>query len=166
MDLIVPDWPAPAKVKSAQTTRHGGVSVGRYCCLNLGDHVGDSTAAVSKNRAWLRASLGLPSEPLWLNQVHGTQIVQVDGDATAELVRSGRQADGSHGGPAHAGDGGERGAALHRPADEVKAVLGVLAEGGNGGRPGFFAPHASTVSRVRGLVKALRRVKKEAAGRC
>lgn len=94
MDLIVPDWPAPANVKSAQTTRHGGVSVGRYCCLNLGDHVGDSTAAVSKNRALLRASLSLPSEPLWLNQVHGTQIVQVDGDATADLIRSGRQADG------------------------------------------------------------------------
>ena len=94
MDLITPDWPAPANVKSAQTTRHGGVSVGRYCCLNLGGHVGDSALAVSKNRALLRAALSLPSEPLWLNQVHGHHILHADDDANADSTHSGRQDDG------------------------------------------------------------------------
>lgn len=75
MDLITPEWPAPARVRAAQTTRHGGVSIGQYCCLNLAQHVGDDAAAVSKNRALLRDQLSLPSEPLWLEQVHGTQVV-------------------------------------------------------------------------------------------
>lgn len=94
MDLITPDWPAPENVKSAQTTRHGGVSVGRYCCLNLGGHVGDSAESVSKNRALLRACLDLPSEPLWLNQVHGHYIVHTDGNTNADSIHSGLQGDG------------------------------------------------------------------------
>lgn len=76
---IVPGWPAPANVRALTTTRAGGVSVGRYASLNLGDHVGDDPAAVAQNRAVLRASL--PAEPLWLNQVHGIAVARV-GEAT------------------------------------------------------------------------------------
>lgn len=78
MDLITPEWPAPARVRAAQTTRHGGVSAGKYCCLNLAQHVGDEAAAVSKNRALLRDQLSLPSEPLWLEQVHGAHVAAAD----------------------------------------------------------------------------------------
>jgi YfiH family protein len=70
---LVPDWPAPANVKALQTTRRGGVSAAPYDSLNLGDHVGDAPLAVARNRALLGALL--PSEPVWLRQVHGTTVI-------------------------------------------------------------------------------------------
>ena len=73
---ITPDWPAPAQVKSLMTTRLGGVSQGPYASLNLGSHVEDDAAAVGANRAQLRSML--PAEPVWLNQVHGTRVVQAE----------------------------------------------------------------------------------------
>jgi YfiH family protein len=76
LDLIEADWPAPANVRAIATTRAGGVSVGAYAGLNLGAHVGDDAHAVSENRLRLRSTLGLSNEPLWLNQVHGTAVVE------------------------------------------------------------------------------------------
>ncbi len=70
---IIPDWPAPPSVRAVQTTRRGGVSVAPYDSLNLGAHVGDAPLAVARNRQLL-AEL-LPSEPVWLNQVHGTAVI-------------------------------------------------------------------------------------------
>ena len=74
--LIVPDWPAPATVRSLQTTRAGGISRAPYDSLNLGDHVGDAPLAVERNRMLLNGLL--PSEPVWLNQVHGTTVANAD----------------------------------------------------------------------------------------
>jgi purine-nucleoside/S-methyl-5'-thioadenosine phosphorylase / adenosine deaminase len=74
--LIIPDWPAPANVKSLQTTRIGGVSIASYESLNLGDHVGDAPQAVARNRQLLEPML--PSEPVWLEQAHGTAVVNAD----------------------------------------------------------------------------------------
>jgi len=74
--FITPDWPAPNKVRALQTTRHGGVSAAPYASLNLGDHVGDAPQAVARNRQLL--SPLLPSEPVWLKQVHGTAAVNAD----------------------------------------------------------------------------------------
>ncbi|HTQ76925.1 MAG TPA: peptidoglycan editing factor PgeF [Burkholderiales bacterium] len=54
-ELIVPDWPAPARVRALVTTRA------------LGD------AGSAPGRARLRPQL--PSEPPWLRQVHGTRVV-------------------------------------------------------------------------------------------
>lgn len=76
LPLIHPDWPAPANVRACVTTRAGGVSLAPYDSLNLGSHVGDDGAAVAENRARLR--VGLPSEPLWLNQVHGVAVADAD----------------------------------------------------------------------------------------
>ncbi len=76
LELIRPDWPAPAGVQAVATTRVGGVSVGAYSALNLGDHVNDQPSALRRNRELLRASLALPGEPAWLHQVHGTAAVQ------------------------------------------------------------------------------------------
>ncbi|MDE2117113.1 MAG: peptidoglycan editing factor PgeF [Betaproteobacteria bacterium] len=70
---IIPDWPAPKNVRAMQTTRHGGVSAAPYASLNLGDHVGDAPLAVARNRMLLEPLL--PSEPVWLKQVHGTAVV-------------------------------------------------------------------------------------------
>jgi polyphenol oxidase len=75
-DRIEPDWPAPQRVKALVTTRNGGVSRGPYASLNLGTRVGDDPQAVSENRA--RLSSLLPSEPRWLQQVHGVEVVQAD----------------------------------------------------------------------------------------
>ena len=73
--FILPDWPAPANVRAAVTTRIGGVSHAPYDSFNLATHVGDDPAAVRANRASLRSALALPSEPLWLKQVHGITVV-------------------------------------------------------------------------------------------
>jgi YfiH family protein len=59
------------------TTRAGGVSQGPYQSLNLGDHVADDNLCVVQNRALLSAALHLPAAPIWLNQIHGTNIVQL-----------------------------------------------------------------------------------------
>jgi polyphenol oxidase len=75
IEVILPDWPAPAWVRACTSTRHGGVSAGPYAALNLAHHVGDDPAAVAVNRARLRAALALPAEPRWLNQVHGCDAV-------------------------------------------------------------------------------------------
>lgn len=73
---IIPGWPAPANVKALQTTRRGGISGIPYDSLNLGDHVGDEPLAVERNRILLNTLL--PSEPVWLEQVHGTKVVNAD----------------------------------------------------------------------------------------
>jgi len=77
-DWIEPDWPAPPRVRALVTTRHGGVSSGPYASMNVGLHVGDSPDAVLRNRALLRGAL--PSEPLWLEQVHGVVVADADSD--------------------------------------------------------------------------------------
>lgn len=83
--FIVPDWPAPARVRALITTRAGGVSRGPYASLNLGDHVGDEPPAVVENRA--RVAAHLPRSPFWLEQGHGTAV------ATPATNRPGCQAD-------------------------------------------------------------------------
>ena len=85
---IVPEWPAPGRVRAASTTRTGGVSGGPWRSLNLGDHVADDGEAVSRNRARLRNELELPEEPRWLVQRHGTRVV------AAGAVPDGAAADG------------------------------------------------------------------------
>lgn len=74
--LIVPDWLAPPSVNALQTTRRGGVSYAPYDSMNLGEHVGDNPLTVARNRELLNRRL--PSEPVWLEQVHGTGVVNAD----------------------------------------------------------------------------------------
>lgn len=74
-DWLVPQWPAPARVRAACTTRAGGVSTAPFDSLNLGDHVGDSADHVAANRAVLRSSLGVSS--VFLSQVHGTAVTDL-----------------------------------------------------------------------------------------
>lgn len=73
---IIPDWPAPPSVRSLQTARHGGISAAPYDTLNLGDHVGDNPLAVARNREFLNKLV--PTEPVWLEQVHGTTVANAD----------------------------------------------------------------------------------------
>ena len=73
LNFITPKWLAPKNVKVIQTTRIGGVSHFPYSSLNLGAHVNDDVIAVDKNRQLL--SHYLPSEPVWVNQVHGIDLI-------------------------------------------------------------------------------------------
>jgi polyphenol oxidase len=74
------DWPAPAGVRALATFRRGGTSGGAYESLNLGDHVGDTPAAVAENRRRLVAAAALPASPTWLRQVHGAAVAALDAD--------------------------------------------------------------------------------------
>jgi YfiH family protein len=73
---IVPDWPAAQRVRVLSTLRGGGTSAGPYASLNLAAHVGDRPEAVAANRRRLRDAASLPDEPLWLEQVHGTDVAR------------------------------------------------------------------------------------------
>lgn len=77
---FAPDWPAPARVRAWVTERAGGVSPGSYAALNLATHVGDAPERVAENRARLRAGVPLPAEPVWLEQVHGATVLDLDRD--------------------------------------------------------------------------------------
>ena len=70
---LLPDWPAPKNVCALQTTRIGGGSAAPYDSFNLGDHVGDDPLTVARNRMLLQPLL--PTEPVWLQQVHGVTVV-------------------------------------------------------------------------------------------
>jgi len=72
---ITPDWPAPSIVHAATTLRTGGVSVGAFNSLNAALHVGDNADWVRQNRVIIKDMLGLPSEPVWLEQIHGDRVV-------------------------------------------------------------------------------------------
>jgi len=86
--FIVPDWPAPVSVRALVTTRAGGVSRGPYRSLNLGVHVGDDPERVRENRARLRTLL--PADPVWLEQVHGSDVID------AAQAAPGTRADGAY----------------------------------------------------------------------
>lgn len=96
LGLLTPDWPAPSGVRAAFTLRAGGVSAPPYDSLNVAAHVGDLPACVAENRRRLREQLRLPGEPAWLEQVHGTDVAELDGQeagAPADAVitrRAGR----------------------------------------------------------------------------
>lgn len=76
--LLTPQWAQPAGIMAGCTTRYGGVSQPPWQSLNLGDHCGDNAAHVAENRQRLAQTAGFPSEPVWLEQVHGNQVLQLD----------------------------------------------------------------------------------------
>ena len=84
LDILQPAWKdrAPASVDALFTCRDGGVSSGAYgnaegiMGLNVAPHTGDFGACVRMNRS-IVAQL-VPSDPVWLRQVHGTEVVDAD----------------------------------------------------------------------------------------
>ena len=90
MPFINPDWPVNDRVGALCTTRLGGVSLGVYDSFNVAQHVGDCAQRVDRNRSILIEKAALPSAPIWLNQVHGTELI--DGSLAAHNL----DADGSY----------------------------------------------------------------------
>ncbi len=85
-NLLIPDWPAPSRVRSCITTRAGGVSLAPYDSFNLGSHVDDQPQAVAENRRRLGVALGC--EPAWLQQVHSVRVVEADPQQVLEADAS------------------------------------------------------------------------------
>jgi len=73
IELIRPDWQAPANVLAFTSTRKGGCSDAPWDGLNLGTTCGDDPRSIRQNRQLLRSLL--PSEPHWLAQVHGNRVI-------------------------------------------------------------------------------------------
>lgn len=73
-------WADIPGIRSLYTLRTGGVSLPPRDSLNLGDHVRDMPAAVAANRERLRIAAQLPAEPVWLRQVHGVAVADLDAD--------------------------------------------------------------------------------------
>lgn len=77
--LLRPAWAAaacPAGVGAACSIRAGGNSLGPWASLNLGGACGDDPAHVAANRRAFAQALG--ARPVWLRQVHGTRVLQLD----------------------------------------------------------------------------------------
>ena len=89
--LIVPQWPIPQGVAACSSTRIGGVSMPPYDSLNLGAHCGDNPEHVEENRKRLFAAGNLPSKPVWLEQVHGKDVLKLTGGPYAS-----KRADASY----------------------------------------------------------------------
>ena len=83
---LTPAWDVAPNVHALSTLRGGGLSVKPYASFNLAQHVGDDPEHVRANRALLRAAAKLPSEPLWLDQVHGSHVVEHAGPFTTDGV--------------------------------------------------------------------------------
>ena len=63
------------RVIAGFTTRFGGVSEGAYEGLNLGDHVGDLSANIAKNREILAAALDIvPRNLKFMRQIHSNRV--------------------------------------------------------------------------------------------
>ncbi|MFU0854482.1 purine nucleoside phosphorylase YfiH [Kluyvera cryocrescens] len=77
--IIVPEWPLPTGVAACSSTRIGGVSQGAWDSLNLGAHCGDNLEDVEENRKRMFAAGKLPSKPVWLEQVHGKDVLHLTG---------------------------------------------------------------------------------------
>ena len=73
--IIAPSWPCPSNVHALISTRNGGVSQAPYNTLNLAVHVGDQPDYVERNRAILSDSL--PTPPVWIKQVHSTDVIEL-----------------------------------------------------------------------------------------
>ena len=82
--MIRPSWPAPERVKALVSTRRGGVSLPPWGSFNLASHVGDEKKNVLHNRQIFQEYLGPGLKPQWLNQIHGTTVLEAS--ATTEIV--------------------------------------------------------------------------------
>lgn len=89
---LLGDTDRPGGVTFAFTERSGGVSVGPYASLNLGDSCGDKPAAVERNRELALHALSPSADPARLinpRQVHGDRTVCVT-DASPEALAEAR----------------------------------------------------------------------------
>ena len=82
--LLIPDWPAPNKVRALCTTRISfqpadTAALSGYALFNLALHVGDESDKVQAHRKQLADYIKLSERDIaWLEQVHGTALVTAE----------------------------------------------------------------------------------------
>jgi YfiH family protein len=87
--LLIADWLAPAQVHAFATLRGpAGHSQPPFDNLNLGIRGGDALITAMENRSDLGFYLELPSEPHWLQQVHGNDVIAFDRPAPHRAFRN------------------------------------------------------------------------------
>lgn len=146
LPLLVPDWPAPAGVGSAMSTRAGGVSVAPFDSLNFGRATGDDAASVAENRRRWAAAIG--ARPVWLRQVHGTQVLRLTADTPDAPPE-----------PADAAWTTERGIACNVGAADCLPALFATVDGG-----AVAAAHAGWRGLAGGVLEATVAALREGAG--
>jgi len=72
------NWPAPDWLCAGTSLRTCSINKIGDQTFNLATHVGDDEAQVSDNRQRLKRDLILPADPVWLEQVHGNRIINLD----------------------------------------------------------------------------------------
>jgi len=92
LGTTTPPWKVPQQIRALTTKRTGGTSRAPYDELNLADHVGDQPESVLDNRQILQQKLALPGPPVWLSQVHGTNVVDAV-EATDGVIADGSFTD-------------------------------------------------------------------------
>lgn len=85
LDWIVPAWHGPARVRALFTTRSGGAAGADFDAGPAHPTADELAGSVGECRRRLRA--WLPADPVWLEQVHGRDVVAVDA-ASAEAMRA------------------------------------------------------------------------------
>src|SRR3990167_4405988 len=89
-EFILPNWPAPNKIKAFSTTRLGGISLPPYDQLNLGLGTGDDPIHVQQNRKILAEKLHLPESPLWMIQTHSNIAVDTSPSSASPITADAR----------------------------------------------------------------------------
>ena len=84
------DFPANVKLLSTQRFINGGKSSGNFENFNLALHVNDSSDRVLENRKILKSHYDLPSNPVWINQIHSSICVD------AASIKANIEADASY----------------------------------------------------------------------
>jgi len=81
-----------------QETLRPSSSLPPWDSLNMALHVGDTVETVKNNRAWVKQQLQFPTEPFWLDQVHGDDIIEVNSENRQSLSEQHfiTKADGSY----------------------------------------------------------------------
>ena len=64
----------------------GGMSIENFENFNLALHVNDRKESVLVNRSILKDFYGLPSEPVWINQIHSS--ICVDASSTKRIIKA------------------------------------------------------------------------------
>lgn len=77
---LQPQWSLPDSVLAFVTTRAEGLSKAPFHYFNLGFHVGDEAISVVENRQALLQKLPADMHLQWLEQVHGTTVVDAQAD--------------------------------------------------------------------------------------
>lgn len=73
MDYLLPDWSAPKNIRAFSTLRHFG---------NFSSRLG-SPEVVLAERTRLLTLLQVPHSPVWINQVHGVRVLDLDKPITS-----------------------------------------------------------------------------------